>query len=89
MATVYLFGLWNSLENLKPSQTITYHRGIEAAHGGKLSSFTKLFARLRKVVGVSGPFDISQAFAPGWWGHKPQEGECSSHHQVLAENSTQ
>lgn len=88
-ATRHLFGLWSRSENPKRYFSITYHRGIEAAHGGKVSCFTLQFAWLHEVVGVGGPFDVRQAFAPGWGAHEPQEGKNGRHHQVLAQSSTQ
>lgn len=43
---------------------VTHHGGIETAHGGVVSSFTAGLALLHQVFWVSGPLDISQAFAP-------------------------
>lgn len=60
----------------------TYHRGVEPAHGRKLSCCTA-GAQLHEAVGVSGIFNVGQAFAPGRGGHEPEEGKGSSQQQVL------
>lgn len=71
--------------SLKPVRCsdVTHHGGVEAAHGWKISWLTDVLAWLHQVRGVCGPFDISQAFAPSWGGHEPQEGKDTGHHEVL------
>lgn len=66
----------------------TYHRGVEPAHGRKLSCFTA-GTQLHQAVGVSGIFNIGQAFAPGRGGHEPKEGKGSSQQQVLSNRNAQ
>lgn len=67
---------------------VTHHRGIEATHGGEVSSLAARLAVLHQELRAGGPLDVSQAFAPRRGGHQPQEGKESRHPQVLAGRGT-
>lgn len=81
-------GTLSSAENGGRSSDGTYHGGVEAAHGGKVSWFAVGATDLRQVFWVGGELDIGQAFAPGGRGHEPQEGEGGGYQQVLAGRGT-